>query len=394
MPASPVRHLRGLNLPLILFCLSLVTSIGLAGALVYSLQEQQRQQWSGEYGQALANLAARRALDSTLNHDLVSLQVILSDIAENRSVLNATIHDVENNLLVQAGQRQNTSTASRFKNFSAPITLHNSIAGYVTITLDTRLGAPFNSRLFWLFGLLVAVLVALTLCYSFFSRGKIWELATSERSIPIVETSKHNPNITALASPTDDDGVLSERGFGVQLIIHLMNYSELSRQVSSQSFRALNQGLEQHLTGVMSLYNGEVVHAGQDFLYLQFYSNQSQDDAAFNGLCAALLLQQLNQGRQNIQLQINTLVTNKATDGNLLKNLPYHFSNMADYYALLTTAPNTAILVLSELMENEDFAQRFSLSSFAAYTDILLVEGVSENYQHLLDKQQQQLSRA
>ena len=68
----------------------------------------------------LANLAAKRAVDATLNHDLVSLQqVVLQDVVDNPRTLLASIHDVENNLLVQAGSTQASPTLPP-RSFSAP----------------------------------------------------------------------------------------------------------------------------------------------------------------------------------------------------------------------------------------------------------------------------------
>jgi len=134
---------RSFNFPLYTLCAGVLAITALAAGLTYWLLDRNERNWTYEYGQALANLSAHRALDSTLNHDLVSLQVILSDVAENPSVINATIHDVENNLLVQAGRRNANPGSNHFGNFSAPITLHNSIAGYVTITLDLDGQNPF-----------------------------------------------------------------------------------------------------------------------------------------------------------------------------------------------------------------------------------------------------------
>ena len=83
----------------------LLLGIGLLAGMLSStyLQVQHQQtivtKQDQHYGEALASLAARQAVDATLNHDLVSLQVILRDIAENPRIENATIHDVENRLL-------------------------------------------------------------------------------------------------------------------------------------------------------------------------------------------------------------------------------------------------------------------------------------------------------
>ena len=79
-------------------------------AVLRTVERAQEQVLIADYGQSLANLAAKRAVDATLNHDLVSLQVVLQDVVDNPRTLLASIHDVENNLLVQAGSTQASPT--------------------------------------------------------------------------------------------------------------------------------------------------------------------------------------------------------------------------------------------------------------------------------------------
>ena len=118
-------------------CLGLLVGLIAASALYSHQQQQLLESQDQDYGRALSTLAARQAVDATLNHDLVSLQVILRDIASNGRVVNATIHDVENRLLVQAGDSASPGSLG-LRNFSAPVTFHDSVAGHVTITLNQQ----------------------------------------------------------------------------------------------------------------------------------------------------------------------------------------------------------------------------------------------------------------
>lgn len=388
---SVTQRIKEFNSPLLLLCVAISLCVALAAGLVYQLQDKQREQWTVEYGQALANVAARRALDSTLNHDLVSLQVILSDVVENGSVVNATIHDVENNLLVQAGQRQAVTESARFVNFSSPITLHNSIAGYVTITLDTQFGVPFNSQVFWLFGLLAAVMVAMTLLYGYFSRGKIWELAKSEHTIPIVENTQELNEVDD-SQPQHMTQNENDSQYNIDLVVALVNYQELESQLSGQAFRSLNQALEQQLSGVLALYSGVVQHADQGFIFISISSNESENDAVFKGLCASMLLQQLMQYSNAGYLHLNTMVIPQSNQRAILRNLPYHFNNVDDFKALLKEGGDNSILVAGELLDKETLAPRFECEQYGDYTDILRILNIGENYQQLLDRQRQQLT--
>jgi uncharacterized membrane protein affecting hemolysin expression len=96
-----------------------------------------------------------------LSHDLVSMQVTLKDIAKNPGVESATIHDLDNRLLVQAGESPGLNqVVATHQNFTAPITLHDSVAGYVTVTLDIAPG-PQEKRLWLLLGCIATLLIAL-----------------------------------------------------------------------------------------------------------------------------------------------------------------------------------------------------------------------------------------
>jgi len=368
-------------------CVGIVAIITLAAGLTYWLLDRNQRIWTFEYGQALANLSAHRALDSTLNHDLVSLQVILSDVAENPSVINATIHDVENNLLVQAGKRSNTSTQTG--NFSAPITLHNSIAGYVTITLDLDGQNPFGGQLMWLFGLLAATLIALALFYSYVTRAKIVSEQSQTVSLPILKSpAKHQPE-----TDSDTDGDSATNHFQTHLIVRLQNYSELSRQLNGKTFRDINHRLEQYLIGILALYGGHLVHAGETTLHIQLKSTDSDTDATFNGLCAALLLMKLNQQAANIPLHLSALLHDSESNSSILKRLPYAFAEQDDYRQLLNKVPENTLLAQKQLFEQAALAQRFNTSECSDADDLIQVVSVAQPYADLLEKQVLQLSQ-
>ncbi len=377
--------------PLYLLCVGLFASCLLAAALVLTLVERHQSQWTNEYGQALANLAAHRALDSTLNHDLVSLQVILSDVDENDAVVNATIHDVENNLLVQSGSRNNYKPSQQLASFAAPITLHNSIAGYVTITLDLNSHSPLTKNLLWLFTLLAASLMAMTLCYAYFVRSKQTELVLNQRTIPIVETP-----LSVNESPDDENTFYDtpQEQHHVQLIICLSNYQELSKQLNSKSFRGINQRLEQQLIGVLALYSGDIAYFEQHFAHIQITSNESAADATFKGICAALLLQKLNQIPTSIPLQLGCFLCEDSNTRSILKQLPYYLSAQEDYKQLLLQHGENKVLTQNILLEEPSLNARLSTQGLADDDDVTEVLAVQENYQSLLEKQLQQLLNA
>ena len=80
-------------------------------------------------------MTARQAMDATLNHDRLSLQILLEDITQHQAIINAAIYDVENKLIVQAGEATNQQNQNDIRHFSAPIALHDTIAGHVVLAV-------------------------------------------------------------------------------------------------------------------------------------------------------------------------------------------------------------------------------------------------------------------
>lgn len=382
------------NFPLYALCAGIVAITAMAAGLTYWLLDRNERAWTLEYGQALANLSAHRALDSTLNHDLVSLQVILSDVAENSSVINATIHDVENNLLVQAGRRIRSNEKNHFGNFSAPITLHNSIAGYVTITLDLDGQNPFIGQMMWLFGLLAATLIALALCYGYIVRSKLWAEKIQHTTIPIVKTPTAAKAVADEEINHNSEETYISDKYQVRLLLRLQNYKDLSRQLNNKIFRDLNQRFEQRLQGVMNLYNGQLVHAQQQTLVIQFNSSESDKDATFNGVCAAMLLLKLNLQPSTIPLHLTAILHEADYKHNGLKRLPYYLAEQDDYQHLLGEVGEHSLFAQTQLLTDQALDARLELTSADNADDLVQVVALKQPYQELLEKQLSQLARA
>ena len=140
-----------------------VTSLLLTLTLGWIFERQQSaviETRTEHYGQSLSNLAAAQARQFLLNNDLISLQVMLEELVEKPDVIETVVFDVENQRLVEAG---NSSSHTDYGTaYTAPITLDNSLAGYVQVTIgDQQLMASHNSL--WFTAILVILAAALAL---------------------------------------------------------------------------------------------------------------------------------------------------------------------------------------------------------------------------------------
>lgn len=112
--------------------------------------------WQLRFGQALAGLAANAAVDAALNHDLVSLQVVLQDVAQSSRVALAQIHDVESNLLVQSGVTPSPHHLNDMPVYRAPISYQQNVVGSVSVYLE-RMVSPARPA-FWQYALFGVIL--------------------------------------------------------------------------------------------------------------------------------------------------------------------------------------------------------------------------------------------
>lgn len=332
--------------------------------------EQQRQTYGHNYGQALANVAAYQSQEATLDHDLLSLQIILQDIAKNPAVIGATIHDVENKLVVQGGHNPDTRRQLEREqvlgSYNAPITLHESIAGYVTVVL--ALPQTTDTALFVKLALapLLALALALWLIHNYVYR-------TATVAVPIVTSNKNDSEAPhSDAVPTEHHSAYIDDNFNdiypVKLHLKMHFLTRLKQQLNGKNYKQLLAQFERQIRGVCSLYNGEMIFAGQDVLILRFNAN-SEADATFNALCSARLLQSLSlDGGINLGLSAY-IETHEQT---LCEQLQSHTPD--------------AMLSISEKLINPDISRR---AQFDGENFVQL----ESPWKELLDKQQRQLQR-
>ncbi|BFM14382.1 hypothetical protein R50073_05650 [Maricurvus nonylphenolicus] len=378
--------------PWLPLCLGLLLGIVAATGLQLSTQQQTLAQQDEHYGQALAALAARQAVDATLNHDLVSLQVILRDIAENPRIDNATIHDVENRLLVQAGSTPNLNASPDALNFSAPITFHNSVAGYVTLSLqqpDHATIAPVTLSL----GLIV--LIAILIIGAKPARNN----QTANNSTDDSADNSHQETPTksnpagsipiANLKPMMSD--MPAKKHTVDLNLYLKNLSDLKRQLSSPLLKQLLDSLEQQVKGVCALYKGQVqaqVNSAHSHIQIKF-RGADIDSSAFNALCCAHLLQRFSDTQsKGIKLQLNASITPERQSHSLMEQISGHEQLLA-HESLITSQTAGSLLIEQALFDNAALEDRIQSTDLNQYW--LQVEQVQAPYSELLDKQFEQL---
>ena len=112
----------------------------------YSTQNILRQQ-ADSLGQSLAAHTASQLTELILANDLISMNVILANLTTNSAIKEAYVINIDNELLASASNNELPvpliiPLPVRLKNlqveYSAPISLADSIAGFVRLRLDLR----------------------------------------------------------------------------------------------------------------------------------------------------------------------------------------------------------------------------------------------------------------
>ncbi len=257
------------------------------------------EEYVASYGKALATMAAKQAVDAAFNHDLVRLQVILQDVIANPHTELATIHDVENNLLVQAGDSRVRHQSS--VSFNSPIALRDSIAGYVTVTVSTMTWS-MNSAIYLVCALTMLFLVV-ALWSLFHSHALTWEYSAKAPDNEEQDTENN-------AEEHDHETVLPpEPQSEVFAIVHIKNLNVLKQQLNGASFRETMARLEKIMSDVMALYGGHDFKLVDNYYVLNFYERDDRGEALFNASCTAYLVLELAGIIDKIPLDLAALVS-------------------------------------------------------------------------------------
>ena len=353
-----------------LFCAALGAALVLlvGGGAWWQFLAKTETHWAEVYGNGLAALAAQSAIDATLNQDLVSLQVVLQDVVQSPYVDFATIHDVENNLLVQAGGAQVRHKHSGVTAYSAPISFQQSIAGYLTVNL-----IPIERSLTLLWVLLGAegLLLLIALLSLADAWGRVIEVAEPKQLED--ETLELEDILLPLNERDTQTFVVKATA---QVVLQLRDYPKLMQTLSVGLAEQLKNDLWAVADIAVDVYGGQwakspEVTLEQGALSVLFPSAQSADDAMRTAAFFAYVVKAAYHPKK-----IKTVVD--AVIG------------MQDEICALTRRPVSSFALYVPLVEQHRLlAERINFTQLDEHWYELL--DFDQAYQKLLDEQVQQI---
>ncbi|WP_226877067.1 hypothetical protein [Microbulbifer hainanensis] len=295
---------------------------------------------------AAATFLAAQSLERIVAGDRISLQLLTQQVLDLPAISGVTVQDVESNPLAQVGD------ADRGEAVTAPVVLHDSLAGSVTINLlpgrDVRY--PWGSLLL---SLVFALPFSAAAALAFGNRRP------ARRAMPVMRAQAAPPQ------PKPEPEVR------VGLYVRPLNWTQLGNQLSRSALENLQAELEERLQLLRRIYDGQPLkHAGP-----QQGLGFCGEDAAFRAVCCGLLLRELQAASRATGLQLGVAVVPAQ---------PQAF----DFSGEQLLAQARGLSLHGELLDDTSLNGR--IESYGASWGAE-VSGLTPPYQKLLDNQLRQL---
>lgn len=338
----PVRHRQQL--------LAAVIWLVLAGFCGVALGHYHGQQKSAAIARdraearAASVFLASQSLESIVAGDRISLQLLAQQGLALPAITGITVQDVEGNPLAQVGEPE------RGEVITAPVVLHDSMAGSVTVNLlpGSGVGFPWGSLLLSLvFAVPFSAAAAL-------AAGNL----RGRRAMPIMQ---------ARPAPATKP----EPEVRVGLYLRPLNWAQLSNQLSRTALEKLQRELDERLQLLRRIYDAVPLKQAGPQQGLGFCG----EDAAFRAVCCGLLLCELQRASRASGLQLAVAAVPAALEA-------------CDFSGEQLLAQSRGLALHRGLTEDETLAGRVELHTSSWGVE---VSGLAPAYQKLLDNQLRQL---
>lgn len=264
-------------------------------------------------GTTLLTRTADSITELVLANDILSLNVVLKQLATNQDILNVTVFNVDNQVIASSGSNFNQEASLINASYTAPIALQDSIAGSIRLTLSLESQEQSLGDLqlyFWgisALGLVLALaasfslgqhlgepLVALAKAVSAdngFSHHEAEDDARSDevgillRACKEAFSSQQEPVTT---KTTANKTQAADCGKFTLLSVKPCDLEALSELYSPQDLdKRLNESMT-YLKAACDLYGGDL-HLQHGQALLSFDARQAPHDHSFNAICCAQL---------------------------------------------------------------------------------------------------------
>lgn len=354
----------------LLITLPLMLSIILSAVLLSSLLLRDLDSQANSFGQTSADLLAVSCQDYLLTGDLLSLNVLLSDLISKGYFNHAAIYAADNRLLVEVGNAVRTGNSV----YTAEIHYQDSIAGHLRLTLEgtqRRKKTAATIAIIMISNLLLFALVALLVYRSgdriaTFLIGRSAAMAGASVQLDRQDTDSADSEIL---NPHQE----SDSGCRFSILVIKLKPIRVALQ------------LKQPINQAISLYNGEIIHQTDDEVIVTFTGNS---DHCFQAICTLLVIQSLAVD----------FVPGLKVGAGIHCGTDFNEQDSIKKHAIYLASLGSGNLLTSEKVFFEGQIQnRVKISEFhsglAPESKVYAIESLQDDYQTLINKQAAQLNK-
>ena len=302
----------------------------------YNTQNILRQQ-ADNLGKLLAQQTATQLTELVLANDMISMNVILGNLARNSFIGQIAVVNIDNEIIAAARSEMGTPATiiplpiefNRVQaDYVAAITVAGSTAGYVRLSLDLTYieTGIVNNFLFVLAATLLLLIVAVTLTTTYFQyligfpanllafaisnirKGKIEACPEpNNRNELSVAIRQFNATAEFLAQNSFLDNFGHRRpevdpeqftpNYGTQdvtlISIKMANFNYLASTLNESTLVNLLNKYYFFAGKIAQLYNGKVTYCSEDEVVINFASAELEEEQAFYAICSGQLFLQL-----------------------------------------------------------------------------------------------------
>lgn len=284
-------------------------------------------------GEALAEQTAIQLTELVLANDLISMNVVLTNLSQAAGIEEITVYSVDNSVIATATGRSESLSpliplpvplTEISALYEAPIALPDSVAGYVRLQLNLdyiEVGTA-NSMLLVIGATALLLFVAILISNTYFQylvsfptsllsfalsnirKGKIETCPEPDSNNELSATIRqYNATAEFLAQNAfldnfgnrQPDTDIQNLKFvpGKQditlLVVSMANYQYLASTLRSETLVRLLNKFYFYIDKVTQLYNGSVTYCAEGEVVIHFSEVPVEEDQAFYGICAAQL---------------------------------------------------------------------------------------------------------
>ena len=400
-------------------------------------------------GQNLANQTAAQVTEVMLENDLISISVMLNTLIDNSTIAEITVTNVNDEIIARTISEASEisgkfplpiSLATLITEYTAPISIADSIIGYVTLDLNVSyIEASLIDNLVLIViatVLLLTVAIAITSLYyknliSFptnllsFYLGKIRDGEVETCPVPRDDNElsrairQFNATAEFLAQNTFLKNINVRQpeathknadSMGLEdttiLLITMSNFQYLASTLANKNLAELLNKYYFYSGKISQLYNGKVCFCSEDEVLINFSRVEESEEQAFYAVCSAQLFLQLfteiNRKNKGITQSKYRLVIHS---GNSLSTLYSPITQKMDNLSgetldiaktISKECPSNSILISEPALTNAGSDTRVEATAYGTLSEsgslnYFITHDAMSEYKFLLQKQTAQL---